>query len=806
MRDHYKAFLGNNFGKKSAINGSANVYAREDAFANSQKNLGSFIDLRKVIVGLLRFKLLILLVTLAAGTAAWFYTEEETRLYSSSGTLHVGNSTQSSDGGMAGIFSRNFGMGADKSIPNQLQFLQSRHFFEQVTDEVIAREFMSNGERFPILMTEDDIPVERSRRQIAALLNKRTVAERVGSEVNILRITHVSNDPYETMELPNLIMDEYVKISNEQSRSSIRATLDFLKNIMIEEVEERLNKSEDEIENFLRDVEGGMNLSGHTSRLLDRMVSIEEQIEYMEIDRELISQRRANLKSELAELEPGLAEQMKSATNARVKRLQETLAELSIERMLIINKNPSLRNNEDQEPRLQQVNNEIEIYKKEIDEMVINSLSQSTGYLVSETGDANRRVLELRRELNEQQIELYRLGKMNERARNMLLEYEEEMSELPKEHTRLARLERSRMLNEKMYTDLSARQMELALMEQSTDGIGQIFDDALEPNNPFYPNVPLILTFGLVSGFIIAASGVTFIVLRNTRIESIDVLKQFNIPVMSVVPEMDTIIKEQFIGKPYVKVEESMISSTLISLLDSMSNVSEAYRRMYNNLRYSNPDGSNKIFIVTSPGKGEGKSTCISNLAITMAASGKRVLLMDCDFRRPHQHHLFGGSRKMGITNYLFDDHPISSIISATPVMGLEIITAGADASNPSLVTNSLKMQELIKALNDQYDYILIDTPPFGIITDAAPLIKLADGVITVVRFNKTTTPELNQLLENLQGISSDVIGMVLMDYDPLIGSGYYSYNRMFSNNYAIYKSYHQSSTLETDNKKFKFI
>jgi Mrp family chromosome partitioning ATPase len=120
------------------------------------------------------------------------------------------------------------------------------------------------------------------------------------------------------------------------------------------------------------------------------------------------------------------------------------------------------------------------------------------------------------------------------------------------------------------------------------------------------------------------------------------------------------------------------------------------------------------------------------------------------------------------------------------------VLTSGTEPPSPGLAINSEKMRQMIITLREKYDYVLIDTPPYGIITDAAPLIKMADGVVLVTRFDVTTTPELEQILENLSNINATIVGTVLMDYDPEIASGYYSYNKMYAYNYTVYKSYQE--------------
>lgn len=800
MSNSDKSFDGKEPSKNHSANGKTYGKISEDMFTTrSVPDVTSALEPQKVIVGLYKFKWFILLMTIIGGIAAWFYSESETRLYRTTGTILMyaeSGVPYYSGGDIGSMLTRNLGLASRRPIENQIEMLRSRTFTEDVARELIARQTMSNNERFPILGEPGSrVYVDR----IANIIRSRTQVNRLSRDLNIISVTHFSSDPFEAMEICNLIKDTYIAINDAQNRESIRSTITYLEDIMLEEVEERLAESERRVEEFMRTVDGGLNLTAHTNRVINEMANLEREVEILEIEKEAVISRQNNIESELEQIRPGFVNQLKLATGARIEILQENIAALSVERMLMINRNPELRNNEEMEPRLREINREIDIYRTEIDDLINDILvDESSGFLVSESGSiANQRFVELRRELLQNIVEIERTNALVNLYNVRLIQNENKLESLPAEMTRFARLERNRILNQQMYTDLASRQIELALLEQSTAGSGRVFDYAQLPSAPFYPRVNFILMLGLMMGFAVSAGLVVLFVLVNKKIDSIDIMKQYDLPVMAIVPEMNSLIKDQFKGNQFYEVDGKKVSTSLVTLFDSISNVSEAYRRLYNNIKYNNPDSSNKVFLVTSPSKGEGKSTCASNLAIAMAESGKKVLLVDCDFRRPRLHRMFDLTKDFGITNYLFDDVPVDSLIQETLAANLYLLTAGPKPNSPGLATNSDKMAALVDELSQKFDYLIIDTPPFGIITDAAPLIRLADGVIALARFNLTITPELDQLIENLRSVRAEITGTVLMDYSPDIASGYYTYNRMYAYNYSVYKAYHKSDEPE---------
>ncbi len=779
--------------RKHSGNGSTKGYDREEIMsmpmeADEEKKSLTY---QKAMAGLLRFKWLILLFAIAGGAGAWYYADQETELFRSSGSLIIHQEVAGGalEGGqIGGMLARNLGVEMSRNMEDQLLILNSRSFNERVAERLMSKETMDNGIAFPIQFNEDGS--RRTPDRVVSLLRQRTINERSREGQRIIRVSHESPEPQEAMEVVNTIMDEFVAYTYETSRETTRSTIDFLDNVLMAQVGEQLRQAEREVEQFMRSVEGGINLDAHTTRVVGRINTLEDQIAATELEMDAAQKRRANLEIELEEIRPGFSDHLKEAVGPRVQMLQENIASLTIERILTLERNPSLRGNEDSEPRLREINRDIAAYREEIDQLVGRSLEGTTGFLVGEQGNVNQRVIELRRSIADQMIDMERSKALISRARSEIAKYEEDLSRLPEEQTRLVRLERQRQLHERMYNDIAAKQVELRLYEQSSTGNGRVFDQARLPSTPFYPDHIYFLLTGVFMGFALSAGLVLLVVVTNKKIDSIDAMKNYDMPLMSVIPDIRSTIKKEFKGKQFFDTGEAKIATSLTSFFDPVSNISEAYRRLFNNIRFNNPDVDYKMLVMTSPGKVEGKSTCIANLAISMCGSGRKVLLVDCDFRRPMQHTLFGKDKRPGVIDHLFSGRKIEDVISPTVVEGLDLLPAGIEPSSPGLAANSERMRELLKELTKAYDYVLIDTPPFGFINDAAPLIKQADGVLTLARFNQTTTTEFDQMLENLKGIRAKVIGTVLMDFNPKSASGYYTYNKMYSYNSKVYESY----------------
>ena len=206
------------------------------------------------------------------------------------------------------------------------------------------------------------------------------------------------------------------------------------------------------------------------------------------------------------------------------------------------------------------------------------------------------------------------------------------------------------------------------------------------------------------------------------------------------------------------------------------------------NVVYANPDKEYKILMVSSATKGEGKSTVAANLAVTFTGSEKKVLIIDLDLRRPTQHKIFGENKEPGLSDALFDTTKDVRLSTVAP--NVDLITVGHKTPEPASVLDSKRLKQLIDKYRTEYDHIILDTAPYGIISDSASLLRLIDGLIVVSRFNVTTKRELKFTLEGLQHLNADVLGIVLNAFDPKKSTDYYTNYNYYKRTYSEYYKY----------------
>ncbi|MFZ3132081.1 MAG: CpsD/CapB family tyrosine-protein kinase [Desulfosporosinus sp.] len=215
---------------------------------------------------------------------------------------------------------------------------------------------------------------------------------------------------------------------------------------------------------------------------------------------------------------------------------------------------------------------------------------------------------------------------------------------------------------------------------------------------------------------------------------------------------------------------------SLITLEQSKSPISEAYRTLRTNVQFTGVDSKTKKIMITSSGPREGKSTTVANLAVSIAQAGKSVLVIDADLRNPTQHKLFGLDNAQGLSAALVQDQDYRQYIRETAVPGVMVLTGGPTPPNPAELVGSKRMKRLIQEASGQYDMVLIDTPPIVAVTDAAILAQEVDGVILVLASGEVNKDFALRAKELLDKVGAKILGAVLNKVDTKTSEYYYYY------------------------------
>lgn len=201
----------------------------------------------------------------------------------------------------------------------------------------------------------------------------------------------------------------------------------------------------------------------------------------------------------------------------------------------------------------------------------------------------------------------------------------------------------------------------------------------------------------------------------------------------------------------------------------------EAYRSLRTSIKFTSVDKPIKTVVVTSSVMAEGKTTVSGNLAYILSQDGARVLLIDCDLRKPSVHYNFFISNNEGLTDVLVGNCDLKNVIKKVDE-SLYVITAGTIPPNPSEILGSKSMEKLLEELAINFDYIIMDTPPVLPVTDALVLAAKSDATLMVIKARKTKEKMVKQTYDHLMEVRANVIGTVLNECDKSIDNKYYGY------------------------------
>ena len=294
------------------------------------------------------------------------------------------------------------------------------------------------------------------------------------------------------------------------------------------------------------------------------------------------------------------------------------------------------------------------------------------------------------------------------------------------------------------------------------NGNVKIIREVRVPKDPIAPNKVMNIAIAFLLGLMVGV-GLTFLLeyLDNTFKTKEAVEGSLNIPVMGVIPQMSDSSKP---GKKYFVVED-----------DPKAVAAESYRTLKTNIQYSSFDEKHRVMVVTSSTPGEGKSTTTGNLALALAEGEAKVILIDCDMRKPTVHKKFHISNEKGLSDVLIGKVDIMEAAHKYN-KNLLILTAGKIPPNPSEMLGSKTMKELLDRLKEVVDYIILDTPPVQAVADAQILSTRADGTLLVIKAGETKKEATENAINLLNKVNANVIGGILNGAEDRKNKTYYYY------------------------------
>ena len=273
-----------------------------------------------------------------------------------------------------------------------------------------------------------------------------------------------------------------------------------------------------------------------------------------------------------------------------------------------------------------------------------------------------------------------------------------------------------------------------------------IVDAASLPSTPVAPRPLTTIGLGAILGLLIGLGAAWLRETLDTTIKSAEQLEE-----ITGAASMGAVL-----------YDPAAVKSPLVTELDTHAPRLESFRVLRTNLQYIDVDMPSKVFAITSPMPGDGKSTTAINIAITLAQAGQHTLLLEADLRRPRVADYLNLERVVGLSTVLSGRMDVADVVQPWGNSGLDVVTSGALPPNPAELLQSNAMKSLLETLRASYDIVIIDAPPLLPVTDAALLAAEANGAIMVIRHGKTTKDQAAQARKRLDSVGAALVGTVL--------------------------------------------
>ena len=782
---------GNNDNHSIQNRGNNFQFTPNNAYEMGNKDNSNGLDPKKIISIIFRYKWLILLFLIVGVTSAWFWADHVPPTYQSMGTILI-NAEKSPNDELSNIISRTTGHGTSSTLINELQILRSKSFARDIAQKIM-KEDPGDINEFPVLWTQEESGEIHKASEDAVTNRIRSSLEfmQPNKDSDVIQIICQSPSPHESAKIVNEAMQVYVQKSTQQNRKAAASTTEFLKEER-QKIKQKLDASEEKLRSYM-DSTGIVKVDQQANNLVSQRANTAVELQSVNMELKTISQTISNYEEQLDKIKPGLSEQLSEAIGPRIQNSQKELAGFESERGQIIAKNPDVLKRDPLPTRLQFVNEQIERLKGEIKDLSMKLFTKDNEFIGIDSRERARRVSEIQSQLTDLRIK----QNQYEARKNNLLKQKNEMdanfNSLPEGMIELAKLQRDVKINEQLYMDVSKKYADMSIWKQSQYGNGQIIDQGEIPNKPVSPNKKIYVLLGIMLGGLVSAGCITVREFWDDSVKDAYQLRNQTLPSLTftAIPTFEKVSEK---NKRSFEIGHGKIPDEMVLLYDSASLVSESIRRLKNNIVYQHGNYPPKTIAVTSAEKGDGKSTIVANLGIAFAEEGYKTLVVGADFRRPKLQEYFGRSSNDGLSDYLvgklsFQESLMS--IQNTEFNDLKLISAGKNSQQPEIIGSSNLFRQFLKQMEEVFDVIIIDTPPYGIISDSTAILKHAEITIMVARYRKTNKDMLLRTIEELGQIKANVTDIVLNDFDPRKeSSGYHrgGYYQKLYNNYEVYK------------------
>jgi len=573
----------------------------------------------------------------------------------------------------------------------------------------------------------------------------------------ILRLTYTDSDPKRAKEILSALSQTYVEYSLEDRRTKSSTAIKFIQE-KLPQVKIQLDKSALAVTQF-RKTYNITDPDTYASAIFSMRTALESQAQDLQIKIAQVQQQYEVLSRQVGKSPEsaigGAILQQDGPYQSLVKQFQDVETNYFLERTRFRADHPNVLALKDRRD---------ELYR------LLETRAQSVvgvgGGIANITNEPNSAIQQnLASRLFDTQTNLAVSQVQLESIRNAQSEVATVFSKIPQLQQRYVEIQRQLALDTSTYNKLTDKLEELKITEAQESSSWKVLEPPLVPLLPFSPDIVRSLLTGAFAGITLGVLVAILLNRMDQRIREVDEVREIiDLPLLGSVPLTEIASLDGNVSQGILP------SGSYYAFKESLSSLAL-------NLRYLGADNMMKLIALTSSVPSEGKSTLIYNLAIILAALEYRVLLVDADMRKPSIHRLAKLSNKFGLSTVLATPSPWQDLIQSVDDKGkLHILTSGSIPPNPMLLLDSDKMTALLQEWRQEYDYVLVDTPPVVGISDAQCLTTKVDTFILVAAINRSTSSGIAKALDILETAKANVSGILI----NMITSGdseyYYNY------------------------------
>ncbi|PLZ86975.1 lipopolysaccharide biosynthesis protein [Fischerella thermalis CCMEE 5194] len=566
----------------------------------------------------------------------------------------------------------------------------------------------------------------------------------VGTDV--LRVSYASNDRELAAAVVNQLMKSYVENNIQTNRAQVSAAGEFIKE-QLPASRQELERAAEALRQF-KIQNKVIQLAEESTAAIDIISKLDQEINQVKAALADVSAQEQQIASQLNVSE----NQAVTVTSlSQIPGVQEVLTELQKVQTKLANARAIYT---EVHPTITDLKNQ---------QATLNSLLQQrtqeySGIPIVSPGKLQ--IGKIREELTDKYVEFKAerqgLEKKIRTLSNIRANYQQQLAMMPSLEKKQQALERRLEAAKTGYENLVTRLQEIQVAEKQTIGNARIVQPAKIPKKPVISKTKILLAGGSIfAGVLLSIAAAFFVDLIDRSLKTVKETETFfGYTLLGLIPKYK-------LNNPVSGVQEieAGVYPQVITTTSPRTVVHEAYQMLQANLKFISHRKVRKI-VVTSSVTAEGKSEVSANLAAVIAQSGKRVLLVDGDMRKPTQHHLWGLINSVGLSHLLVDQGVFSQAVQKVTEF-LAVLTAGVIPPNPLALIDSEGMTSLVDIFAENYDYVIFDTPPLAGIADAAVLGKMADGILLVTRPGVLDAPSAAAAKSLLERSEANVLGIV---------------------------------------------